>query len=187
MPLRYLAAAATAVPGAASPALHGLTSWSYDPALAGASVAVTNGTVYLVRMPNFPAGTAITKLYWHVAVAGVTPTAGQNEVGLYSSAGTKLASTNVDADISSTGTKTTTITSQTPTADPWIGWVFNAATPPSLARVTVGAGGSLWNVGFTAANTRFATNGTVQTVLPSSITPASNSQASSAFWAAVGP
>lgn len=175
--------------GQYQPMNQGVLAWAYDPALITNSSAAVGGTVYLTKLHLSDTATA-TKLYWWVATVAVTPTAGQNEVGIYNSAGTKLASTNVDADTTSTGLKTTTITGQSLTAGQfyWVGMVFNAATPPGIARMAglSGLGGAV-NLGLTAATFRFAINGTAQTALPASITPSSN--AAPAFggpWAAVG-
>jgi hypothetical protein len=41
-------------------------------------------------------------------------------------------------------------------------------------------------VGLTASTARYATNGTAQTTLPTSITPSSNSNNNVAWWAALG-
>jgi hypothetical protein len=174
--------------GEATPDNHNLVAWAYDsPSGTTASTAV-NGTVYLVKMMVNQACT-ITKIYWHVGTIGATPTSTQNNVGLYSSAGTRLATTNVDTSISSLGMKTTTITGQALTAGSfvWVGMVFNATTPPSLARCTaIGQFDQLVNVGLTAATYRFAVAGTAQTSLPVSITPASNAIPTFSYWAAIG-
>jgi hypothetical protein len=173
--------------GQYGPRDHGLMAWAYDPMAAINSTVLTNGTVYLVRVPIASGGSA-TKVYWHVATIAVTPTASQNYVGVYDSTGARLATTNVDADITSTGLKTTTIASTglTTGAAYWLAFVFNSATPPALARTSglAGAGG-LINVGLTAATYRFATDGTGQTSLPASFTPSSNAQGLP-LWAAVG-
>lgn len=169
------------------PADHGLLAWAFDPALAGvAGTLSANATVYLVKLLPI-AGTA-TKLYWYVTTAGATPTAGRNEVGLYSAAGTLLTATNVDSSISASGLKTTTITGQALAvgAPVWVGLVFNATTPPTLARGTTMSTGSLTNVGLAAAGYRFATNGTAANTLPASITPGTNAFAPFALWAALG-
>jgi hypothetical protein len=175
--------------GEASPPTHNLISWAFDPALATNSSILTNGTVYLAKM-NVSAAVACTKIYWWVTAAGVTATAGQNFVGLYSSAGTLLTSANVDADVTSTGLKTTTISSQSLTAGTfvWVGMVFNAATAPTMARMAGLTGlSAAVNVGLTAPAYRFAINGTAQTSLPASITPASNVVPNfGGPWAAIG-
>lgn len=181
---------ATGAFGEQLPVNHGLTGWTYDPVIATTGSLLTNGTVYLSKV-HIPDDTAITKLYWWVTTAGATPTAGQNWVGLYSAAGTRLATTGVDASISSTGLKTTTISSVNVTAGSfvWVAMVFNATTAPTIARAT-GSGGlaTAVNAGLTAGVYRFATNGTTQTTLPASITPGSNTAAGFAGpWAAIGP
>jgi hypothetical protein len=164
--------------GSSTPGNHNLIAWSYDMAAAASANVVTNGTVYLTRI-YVPATTTVTRLHWAVATAGGTPTNNQNHVGIYDSAGTRLATTNVDGDISSVGVKTTTITSQTLTGGSsyWVAFVFNAGTPPQLTRAVGGTvAASLSNVGLTASNYRYAVNGTSQTTLPTTITPASNAQ-----------
>jgi len=175
--------------GQDTPAAHGLAAWCYDPALAVNSTELTNGVLYLVRV-NIAAAVAVTKVYWWVGNQGSTPTSGQNLIGLYSSAGTLLASTNVDSSITSAGLKTTTISSQSLTAGSfyWVGLLFNASVPPTLTR------GSGWtgvdaaaNVGLTAATYRFAKNGSGRTTLPSPLVPASNTGSDIAGpWVAVG-
>lgn len=175
--------------GAVSPGNHNLVAWAYDPSLTSAGTLVTNGTQYFTSM-YVSRSVSITKLYWHVSTVAITATAGQNEVGIYNSAGTKLASANVDADIVSTGLKATTVASTDLTAGSmyWVGMVFNAATAPTVARASGITGVStLSNAGLTTASLRFVVNGTSKTVLDSSITPASNT--ASGFggpWAAIG-
>ena len=175
--------------GQTLPVNQGVAAWSYDPSAATNASLLTNGTVYLTKV-HISEDVTATKLYWWISTAGATPTAGQNEVGIYSSAGTKLQSTNVDADISSTGLKTTTITSQALTAGSfyWIAMVFNASTAPTVARATGNTGtATAANLGLTAATFRYATNGTGATALASSITPASNTAGAFAGpWVAVG-
>jgi hypothetical protein len=175
--------------GETLPVNQGMAAWTYDPALAQNSSLLTGGTVYLSKVHISEAVTA-TKVYWWITTAGATPTAGQNFVGLYDSSGNRLATTNVDADISSTGLKTTTITGQNLTAGSfyWIAMVFNAATAPTIARATGSTGlASAVNAGLTSSTYRFATNGTGQTALPASITPGSNVAAGFAGpWAGIG-
>lgn len=175
--------------GQATPSAHGIAAWCYDPALAVNSTQLSGGVLYLTRI-NIAANVNVTKIYWWVGGEGFGPVAGQNEVGLYNSSGTLLASANVDSAISSATLKATTISSQSLTAGAfyWVGMVFNASSPPTLTR------GSGWtgvdtasNLGLTASAYRFAKNGTGRTALPSSITPGSNTGTDFAGpWAAVG-
>lgn len=175
--------------GQDTPAAHGIAAWCYDPALAVNSTTLANGTLYLTRV-NVPADVTVTKLYWWVGNSGSSPVTNQNHVGLYASDGTLLASANVDAAVSSTGLKTTTITGQALSAGSfyWIGLLFNASVPPTLTRASGWTGvDAAANVGLTAATYRFATNGTGRTALPATITPASNAGTDIAGpWAAVG-
>ena len=171
------------------PAAHGVAAWCYDPALAVNSTQLTAGTLYLVRV-NIAANVSVTKLYWWVANTGSGATTNQNLVGLYDSAGTLLASANVDTSFSSATLKTTTITSTALTAGSfyWVALLFNASVTPTLTR------GSGWtgvdtaaNLGLAAAAYRFAKNGTGRTSLPSTITPSSNTGSDIAGpWVAVG-
>ncbi|MCI3279203.1 hypothetical protein [Streptomyces cylindrosporus] len=171
------------------PAAHGVAAWCYDPALAVNSTQLTAGTLYLVRV-NIAAAVNVTKMYWWVANTGSGATTNGNWVGLYSSAGTLLASTNVDAGFSSATLKATTIASTALAAGSfyWVGLLFNASVTPTLTR------GSGWtgvdaaaNLGLAASAYRFAKNGTGLTSLPSSITPSSNIGSDIAGpWVAVG-
>lgn len=173
--------------GLPGPASHNLIAWNADPMTCTASGTATNGSVYLMKL-HIPIAVTIGTIYWAVATAAVTPTAGQNEIGLFNAAGTKLTSVNIDTASTSIGLKGTTIPAQLLAAGAvaFVALILNAATPATLCR---GVGGtvasSLVNVGLTASNYRFAINGTGLTVLPGSITPASNLQGTS-WWTGVG-
>lgn len=175
--------------GQDTPSAHGIAAWCYDPALAVNSTALSNGILYLTRV-NIAADVTVSKVYWWVGNSGSSPVSGQNQVGLYNSSGTLLASTNVDSGISTAGFKTTTITSQALTAGAfyWVGMVFNASVAPTLTRASGWTGvDTAANLGQPAASSRFATNGGSRTALPSTITPASNVGTDFAGpWAAVG-
>jgi hypothetical protein len=166
---------------------HSLISWTFDPADVQAGSLLTNGTVYLSKVYVRNRAT-LANVYWWVTAVAVTATAGQNEVGLYDSTGARVGATNVDADITSTGLKTTAVSATLTPGWYWVGMVFNASTAPTLARATNTTGvGTGVNVGLATAGLRFATNATAQTSLPVSVTPASN--AATAFagpWAAIG-
>ena len=157
---------------------HGLETWTHDPYLAASSAIAVNGTLYLVKL-NVRRAVTLDTVWWVVGTAGATPVAGQNLVGLYSSAGTLLASANVDADISSSGTKSTAITAQALAANSfvWVAFLFNATTAPTLLRGS--SFESSPNINLAAASRRACVNGTALTALPASITPASNSTSGS--------
>lgn len=175
--------------GEDTPAAHGIAAWVYDPALAVNSTQLTAGTLYLVRV-NIAAALNATKIYWWVANTGSGATASQNWAGLYSSAGTLLASANVDSSFSTATLKTTTIASTALAAGSfaWVALLFNASVTPTLTRASGWTGvDTAANLGLSASAYRFARNGAGLTALPSSITPASNVGTDFAGpWVAIG-
>lgn len=175
--------------GEDTPARHGLVAWAYDPTQNVNSTVLTSGIIYLTAV-YVAAAANVTKLYAHFNAAASSVTAGQNFMGLYDSTGSRLATVNVDSLITSTGLITATVTSTPVTAGSfyWVAQVYNATTPPSVARAagTTGAG-AVANIGLTAATLRYAQNGTGQISLPTSITPSSNTAPAFAGpWAAIG-
>jgi hypothetical protein len=170
------------------PRNHGLVAWTADPADAGSAQALTNGTLYLSAL-YVARSVSVSNIYWHVPTAAGAGTATENWVGLYSSAGTLLQSTGVDASVTSTGLKTTAITAQALTPGLyWVGFLFNCSGSPSQVSLKSQSdtNPTLLNVGLTAATARFALAGTALTAL-ANITPSSNNIASGALpiWAAV--
>lgn len=165
---------------------HGFESWTHDPYYASSSAIAINGRVYVVKIP-IRRNCTIDTLWWSIGTAGATPVAGQNEVGLYSSAGVKLASTNVDAAISSSGAKSTTITAQALTAGfVWQAFVFNATTAPTLARGSSFESTPSANLPTTALRAAVVTSGA--TALPASFDPATLSTTNClTFWSALEP
>jgi hypothetical protein len=166
------------------PRNHSLVGWSYSPEAVVAGQTGTAGTVYLAGI-QVNRATNVTNIYWGIGIVGVGPTAGQNFVGLFNSAGTLLASTGVDANVTTTDLQTTAISSTAVTPGLyWVAFLFNASTMPGLYRAGF-VSGSLVNVGQSAAGYRFATNGTSKTAL-ANITPGSNSRSQNTYWAAIG-
>lgn len=164
---------------------YGWAAWTYDPAVCAGSEAITNGTHYLARM-NVRRTVNVDSIAWFVVTAGITPTAGQNWVSLYSSAGTRLATTGVDADFAATGPKLTAITPQALAPGfYWASFLFNAATPPALMSGVSST--SRNNQLLPVAQLRNAVNGTALTTAPASIVPGSNTAvASRNIWSALG-
>jgi hypothetical protein len=161
-------------PSQPQPADHGLIAWSADPSLAGSTSAAVSGTLYLAAVWIRSAAT-ISRLWWIHTTAGSGATAGQNWAGLYDSAGTRLSSVGIDSEATTNGVRSPLLTNPTQVAAGryWVALLFNAATPPILAR-TAGASASANNMGLSATTLRYAVNGTAQTSLPAAITPANN-------------
>jgi len=171
--------------GVPHPREHGLAAWSFPPEQVVSGKAGTAGTLYLAQL-YVPRPVTATKLCWGINTAGSGAVAGQNWVGLYSAAGSLLASAGVDARVSTSGAWQETITGTALTPGSyWIAFLINATTMPQIYRGgDVSAG--LMNLGLSGATLRWATNGTGLTALPSSITPGSNTSAQFAYFGAVG-
>jgi len=181
-------------PGASvEPSDYGLIAWSYDAGLASqSSTTVSGGTLYLTAV--YPrAAFNSTKVYFSVATVGVTPTAGDNWIGLYNTSGTLLASKGIDSNVTAgVGLQTITWTSATgaqPAGQYWIGFYFNAGTEPTLYRAPTPADNATQNIGLTTTNYRMCQQaGGFTTALPSPLTVSSNSISGSPrlFWVALG-
>ena len=163
----------------------GILGWNSDPAYGSGGLTATAGTVYLQRL-NFYLNTTVTNLLYWVPTLGAGASSTGTFVGLYNSAGTRLA---VSADLLTTfnasgtaGMVVCPLTAAQAMSAGTFGWaacVFNlATTQPTLLRQQNTAANL--NGGLTAANARWAVNGTGQTSLPASITPSSNNFASGA-------
>lgn len=179
-PWASLPGAATA--GAITPAEHDLAAWTYDPIDINAGKAGVAGTLYLAAL--YPQGGPVSQIRWGINTAGITPTAGQNEVGLYRADGTRLAATNVDAQVTVVGLAATNITPQV--LNPglhWVAFLFNAATMPQVYRAN-DLNATLINANIPIAERyRFATNGAGLSALPASINPVNNVVAQFSYWA----
>lgn len=162
----------------------GYKAWTFSPRLCASASLAVSGTQYVVAI-DVPAAMTITNLYWGVAVAGTTPTAGQNWAGLYDPSGNLLGSLGIDSDITSIGRKTAAVgTINLSAGFVYASLIFNAATPPQVPRCGGSGGATMINGSLTGANLLFATNGTGKTSMPSSITMSSNI-GGQGYWAAV--
>lgn len=150
------------------------------------STAMVAGTIYLTKLPVRSAMTLSN-------VLALMPTAGTGVstgsfAGIYSSAGTLLAQS-ADAAALFTGAAgllSIPLISSVPVAAGgfvWAALLANlATTQPTLSRASGFIAAA--NAGLATAVLRFCVNGTGATVLPGSITPASNATAAAvAFWA----
>lgn len=162
------------------PTDQGFLGWTLDPAgeIGGATI-LTSGTVYIGAI-SVRRSITVTNLWCAVSVIGATLTANQSFMGLYNSSGTRLAVTaDMSTDFTTTGVKSKALTVAQAVGPGiyYVAVVSNGTTPPTLARgvTNVTALAALHNqANLTAAAARFASNATVQTSLPASLTMASN-------------
>jgi hypothetical protein len=166
---------------------HNLVSWSCDPTLAAASVQLTSGTIYLVKLP-IRRSTTVGTIWFGVGTAAAGVTGAQTLAGLVGPTGTTLASATIATQVAATGAQSVAITPQ-PVAQGfcWVALLIVATTMPFLAHTTpVTNATTLMNVGLAASAYRFAVNGTAQTALPGSFTLASNTQTNAkGIWVGV--
>ena len=168
---------------------HGYAAWTYDNTSCINGSSVVNGTVHLFQV-ELRYATTLSKVAISIAGAASGVTANQNYIGVYDSSGTRrlvTAAGAIDTGLTSLGILLANFTGSytAPAGFYWIAVVANATTPPQLAR-SIGSL-STANFGLTTSTLRFAANGTGQTSLPASITPASNTTTNAfTFWGAVG-
>ena len=168
------------------PSDDGLAGANTDPATGSGGGLPVAGNLYLqriiIRRPQ-----PITNLFYWCSTVGAGASSG-SFAGLFNSAGTRQAVTNDIGSLftGSTGRISCPLTAPTGTLPVGVYWsaaVFNlATTQPTLWRSVNTS--SIANGGLSAANFRWAINGTGQTSIPASITPSSN--ATTAFTFVVG-
>ncbi len=174
--------------GGGDPRDHGLLGWSYDPMLPSTGAPLATGVQYFSKV-WVPRTVTFTSVMFNVTAIGATLTAGANNLGLYSSAGTQIAATpDQTTTYTTTGLQTVNWSSTaTVTGGPgvfiWAGVKSSGTTPVSLSRFTGTT--SLQSVNLAVSVARFATNGSnAATLMPASITPGSNVVTTSAayYW-----
>jgi hypothetical protein len=168
-----------------SPGDHGLIAWTNPAPLANDTGQPASGGVRLVKLTLKRAAT-ISNIWLTITVAGATLTAAQNFVGLYTSAGTRVAlSADQASNWTSIGTKSIALTASYSAAagDYFVAILSNGTTIPTFSASSSGTNPS--NVNLTGATLRFANGPSAQTTLPSSITMSSNVAAAAAYWVAV--
>jgi hypothetical protein len=175
-------------PGSVPDPNLGITAWNFPSGLATtASAPLTSGTVYVMRVPLGTASTTITNVVAGVTNAGVGLTVSQCFAAVFDHTGTRIGVTADQSAVwNSTGTKTMALAS-----GPFTGtWPFVyvailanfVTTGPQFTRgAGVGTGASVVNLNATAANLLTATNGTVQTTMPGSLTYSSNAGANGQY------
>lgn len=172
--------------GGAGSNVNGFIAMPYDLVAASAASVLTSGTVTHVRVDLLTPATVST-ITLPVFNAGSGLTAGQNFVGLYDSAGTRVAvSADQSASWATNGEKNIALTAPYAAAAGtyYIAMLSNGTTPIGILRsVTTGAVTGVLNHGLTAATARWATGPTAQTTLPASITMASRTPLNTSYWA----
>lgn len=169
------------------PADYGWLTWSQAPTtVATTSATLTSGALYLTRVPVRATMTLSTA--WLISpTIGTPPTT--VELSIFTADGTRRAlSANAAASFSTTGVKSVSLAS--PYTVPTEGWVWAGILVVGGSVNLVRASSvslHILNPGLTAATAMFATAGTGLTGTPSSITPASNTLASTGegWWVAL--
>lgn len=171
--------------GQAQPREHGLVAWTGDPITVPSSVASSAGAIVLSAL-YVNRAVSITKILWGIGTAGSGVVAGQNFIGLVDPSGTVIATVGVDARVTTTGLFTETISSTALLPGTYrVAFLFNATGMPQVYRHD-SLNAALVNVGITsAANYRFATNGSGATALPGSFTLSSNATTVNTCFAAL--
>lgn len=167
---------------------NGFTTWTCDPELAQTSSSAAPGGTLLLRMMFIPRSTTITKAFIQTAAGSTSPTTAQNWVGLYDANGNLLGSVDITSQVSVAQFITATFASGIPVTPGkyYLALLFNGSTNAAPFR----SSGSLlaaMNGNVAANNYRACTNGSSLTALPTTFTPANNSQSNAqAYWAALG-
>lgn len=165
----------------------GFLAMNYDPALGAAGTTVAAGVVNMIRFDLMRAATLSTVTVG-VTTAGTTLTAGQNFAGIYDSAGT-LVAVSADQTVAWGTTGEKNIAMAVPYAAAagayYAALLSNGTTPPNFLRSATGAAGVIINHGQSMATARFTTVLAGQTVLPASITMASRTLSTAAFFVGV--
>lgn len=179
-----------AFPGAWLPSDNGYLGANYDYAASSGGGLAVGGTRYLQKLV-LRATTKFTNLHYLVSAVGVGAST-TSFVALWNSSGTLLSASadvgaqfltgaQVNGDATCPLTTPQTITVADTPVIVYAGCLFNlASTQPTLERalnVTLASGPGI----STPATYRWATNGTVQTTMPS-LTLASNAVTAFTFW-----
>lgn len=174
--------------GTAASLLHytaadaGWMGWAFDPALISGSSILTAGVLYLTRVKVGVAGTAAS-VSMHVSTAGATLS--NCFLGLFDSNGTRVGvTTDQSTALQSGGLKTVTMSATAAlVAGPhYVGILTNGTTPPTMTRA---GNSSIVNAGVVAPSLRWATSGTGQTAMPSTVDLTTAAASSLSLWAAI--
>lgn len=183
------------IPGIVSAADHGLTGWTFDPALIQAgTILPTAGLLEVVRVRTSAA--AVTNIEMYVTAGGSSLTSGQCLAAIYNDAGALLGAGAVTASAHGTGAtgwgdagrKVLPLTvAQAVTAGSWIRVAFyanTAGTLPTFARGAAVSSGAAVNAGLSAPGLRYSTADTgLTTAMPANI--GSQTALGTAWWVGV--
>lgn len=166
----------------------GYKAWSFPAEqVSGTGIGTGNGVITLARV-KVPVASSITGIALYINTAGSGLTSGQNFLGLYDNNGTQVGVTaDQSANWAGTGWMNAALVGGPFNVSAgyfWIALVSNATTRPLFGKNNNALSSALYNGLLTAANLRFATNGT-GTSLPASITPASNTGTNLPLWLAL--
>lgn len=177
--------AAIEAQGGATLHAQGIVAAPYDPATAGTGTGLTSGTVYMVRV-DLVNPVTLTGLIFTIATAGAGLTAGQNLVGVYNAAGTRVAvSADQSAAWTSTGVATPMLTAPYAAAPGayYLALLSVGTTPINVLRSAASAPASgVLSYGVGAAGARFAAGPTGQTSLPASVTMGTRLPLGTSYW-----
>jgi hypothetical protein len=166
------------------PSDQGAVAWSIDPSEATTGTVLTSGTMIFAAVP-VRAATSFSNITFGASSAGATLTAGQNLIGLYDSAGNRVAtSADQSANWTSTGIKTTAMVGAPIALSAGIYYVAmlsNGTTPVGVFREANQVSANIINWNLTASTYRFAELAG-QTSLPASIDLSTRSTSSFSFW-----
>lgn len=158
------------------PSDAGFLAWTFDAATCASVKLVGGGNVILARVPVRSA-ISVTNVVAAITVAGSVLTASENFAGLFSSAGTLIASTADQSAVWTTaGVYAMALSGAPYTLQPgyyWVAILANGTTAPTFLAGSALATAAP-NAGFTVATARGAFSGSGKTSL-ANITPASNS------------
>lgn len=168
------------------PNAQGFKGWAYDPVACANFSTPTSGTPIIIKVKAAVSGT-VNNIELYANTAGSGFTASSSFAALYDMSGNRLGQTNDLATVlNSTGTKTVPLTAGvavTAGTFYYVWLVINASGVPALPRS--GANIGSYNQGLAPGTYRFANLGTSITSPPATITLASSTALSTAYWAAI--
>jgi hypothetical protein len=170
----------------AGPADQGFLAWSGNPAYASDTGQPSSGGIRLCKIFLRRAAT-ISNIWVCVTTAGATLTSGQNLLGLYTSAGARVAVTADQATAwTTTGNKSAALTASYSAAAGtyYVAILSVGTTIPQFSAMSAPTVSPV-NANLTVSTGRFLSGPSGQTSLPANITMSSNTFNYTAYWVAV--